>query len=301
MKDWLRLIRLPLAPTAVCDSLACGLLALAAVDFEPFATPTRWFALACTSFLLYAFGMASNDLADRDVDRLKNPTRPLPSGRVSTEATTFVVVLLALGALMLSWLAMGEYGARTAGAAMLCAWLYNFLLKRFVLPGAVAMGLVRFFNASIFIWPLVAIDAVPWWLLGAPACIGLYSLSITVFSTTEDVESSRRVWTSRILAAVAFGGAATMAWVVGGRPTLGVAVAFGVASSTLFGRTPRPGPKKRQTLEMLLGLYWLAYVVATGTHDGSLAQWALAGLIGLPLAWGLAIASQLMIRWLARP
>ena len=66
-------------------------------------------------------------------------------------------------------------------------------------------------------------------------------------------------------------GAATLVWVLGGVPTFGVMAAFGVASSTLFGRTPRTtvvkqwreasaSPAKAQVLEMLLGLYWLAAV-----------------------------------------
>ncbi|MEZ6008531.1 MAG: hypothetical protein R3F05_12305 [Planctomycetota bacterium] len=39
-------------------------------------------------------------------------------------------------------------------------------------------------------------------------------------------------------------------------------LAFGVAASTAFGRTPRPGPIPKQVREMLGGLM-LAYVIAS--------------------------------------
>lgn len=296
MKPWLRLIRLPLAPTAICDSLACGLLAYAAAGHDLPVLPD-WLALAATSFLLYSFGMAANDYADRTVDRMKNPDRPLPAGHIAPAAALVLLLLLAGASLLVAGGPIGS--VQPVSVAVVFALLYDFALKRRVLPGAASMGCVRFANASIAVWPLVLDGSVSWLLLLPPACIGLYSAAVTVFSTTEDFDAPGRVTAGRILAALAFGGAATVAWVVGGLPTLGVAVAFGVASSTLFGRTPRPGPRKRQVLEMLLGLYWLAYVISTGTHaGGSHAAWAAWSLAGLPVAWGLAIASQLMVRWL---
>jgi hypothetical protein len=77
-------------------------------------------------------------------------------------------------------------------------------------------------------------------------------------------------------------------------------VAFGVSSSTLFGRTPKPGPAKRQVLEMLLGLFWLAAIVAGGAHGGDLGTSFIVGLAALAAAWLLAIGAQLAIRWLRK-
>ena len=71
MRDWLRLIRFPLAATAAWDALACLALALAAGG-RGLATygPAAWGLLALTSCLTYAFGMAANDIVDRARDEL---------------------------------------------------------------------------------------------------------------------------------------------------------------------------------------------------------------------------------------
>ena len=155
----------------------------------------------------------------------------------------------------------------------------------------------------------------PWPVLLGPLCLGLYSAGVVVLSTTEDEAAQdqahdRRVWVARGLSATAFVFAATLVWIIGGLPTLGIMVAFGVASSTLFGRTPRttmmragvqvPRPAKAQVLEMLLGLYWLAAVLAGGGHDGSLASSLTVSFLALVGAWLLAIGSQLLIRSLRR-
>ena len=59
-----------------------------------------WALLALTSLLLYLMGMAANDLADRERDRLKDPNRPIPSGALSARTVALGVVLLATGAVL---------------------------------------------------------------------------------------------------------------------------------------------------------------------------------------------------------
>lgn len=49
-------------------------------------------------FFLVAGSMAINDILDMEIDRINNPKRPIPSGRVSkTEAAVFAAVTLAVG------------------------------------------------------------------------------------------------------------------------------------------------------------------------------------------------------------
>ncbi|WP_375373510.1 UbiA family prenyltransferase, partial [Micromonospora sp. ATA51] len=51
--------------------------------------PASWTpdaALAGASVLLYWAGMAANDWADRHLDAVERPERPIPSGRVSPPA-----------------------------------------------------------------------------------------------------------------------------------------------------------------------------------------------------------------------
>ncbi len=301
MKPWLRIVRLPLAPTAICDALACAAFGWCVAGFDLRALPAAaWWQLALTSLLIYCVGMAANDLADRNVDRLKDPTRPLPSGDLKPWAVAIFIGLCAAGAV---WLGGGPAGFTPAVLAALgCALLYDFAgPAKNGIGGPALLALTRFANASIAIWPLVLEKDASWALLLVPACVGLYAAGITFLSQDEDEDAPRRTAIMRTLTVIAFAGAAVLVWVLGGIPTLGIAVAFGVSSSTIFGRTPKAGPVKRQVLEMLLGLYWLAAVIAGGVHDGTLGTSIIVGLAALAVGWGLAVASQLMIRWLRKP
>ncbi len=51
---------------------------------------------------------------------------------------------------------------------------------------------------------------------------------------------------------------------------------------------------------MLLGLYWLAAVLAGVAHDGTVPGALTVSFVALVIAWLLAIGSQLFIRWLRR-
>ena len=46
----------------------------------------RTAGLACSSVCLYWAGMAANDWADRELDAVERPERPIPSGRISPRA-----------------------------------------------------------------------------------------------------------------------------------------------------------------------------------------------------------------------
>jgi 4-hydroxybenzoate polyprenyltransferase len=292
--------RAPFAPTAACDAAACALLALTAAGRGPEAiAPWAWAALAGTAMLVYAAGMAANDLADREKDRRLAPNRPLPSGRLSPRAVGTAVAVLAAAAVALGG---GPAGTRWAvGAALLLAMAYDFVRPLGVVAQAALMGGVRFANAATAVVPLVLSgDASPWTLL-APGAIGLYAAAITVLSTTEERESRARVRAARGLAAAGFGTmAAATGLAAGGAPhgvVLGWVFAGSVALASLAGRTPRPGPVKVQVREMLLGLYWLAAIAASAGDGGSLLVAGAAFVV----AFLLIVAGQLAMRALARP
>jgi hypothetical protein len=115
---------------------------------------------------------------------------------------------------------------------------------------------------------------------------------VTVLSTTEERPSLARAVVARALAVAAFATAVGAAWAAAARPTVGIAVGFAVSTSVAFGRTPRPGPVKRQVLEMLLGLYFLASVIASA-GDGSSAE---AGFGAFAAALAGIWASRRMVR-----
>src|SRR4051812_49757706 len=89
MLDWLRLIRASGLLTIVSNTLAAVLVCASGDDLSLRWLLKRlqrggghllWIPLA--SFCLYAAGMLWNDVHDVDRDRVLNPRRPLPSGRV---------------------------------------------------------------------------------------------------------------------------------------------------------------------------------------------------------------------------
>jgi 4-hydroxybenzoate polyprenyltransferase len=296
LRPWLRLVRLPLAPTAAWDAVASGALALSAAGL-PLSTlgPPTWAAVIVTALLVYGVGMAANDLADRERDRRLAPDRPLPSGAVSPRSAAVLVLVLGVLAVLVG--GGSGYAREAASAALLSALLYDFLLKRWLVPGALAMGGVRTANAALVAWPLFRAGLAPWPVLLAPTAVGLYSAAVLVWSSLEEGGSARREWAARGLAALAFALAGGVsAWAAGG-PTLGLLVAFGGVTSLLFRRTPRPAPPKRQVLEMLLGLYFVGFCLASAADGGSFPL-ALASLgLALALIW----TSQRLVRALRAP
>lgn len=79
MKAYVELVRAPAALTAVGDTVAGGAAA---------GTPLRGrrLLLPAASAAFYWAGMALNDWADRELDAVERPERPIPSGRVSAGA-----------------------------------------------------------------------------------------------------------------------------------------------------------------------------------------------------------------------
>ena len=89
----LRLVRLPNTLTAAADVIAGA----AIVGLNPLAPPVL--LAAAGSSLLYAGGMALNDLLDIDKDAVEAPDRVLPKGDLSVHAAGWIAVaLLGVGA-----------------------------------------------------------------------------------------------------------------------------------------------------------------------------------------------------------
>jgi geranylgeranylglycerol-phosphate geranylgeranyltransferase len=87
-----------------------------------------------TGFFVSSFSMVSNDIYDLDVDRVNQPSRPLPSGAVSLGgAKIFAGILLALG-LVVSIL-LGALTFVIAAVFAVVGWLYNSRAKKMGLMG----------------------------------------------------------------------------------------------------------------------------------------------------------------------
>lgn len=161
------------------------------------------------SVLLYGAGMVWNDIADRKVDAVQRPERPLPRGDLSMVfAVTFGLMLLA-GGILLSPCRMHH------GLIAALVLVYDFLSKHAPFLGALNMGVLRGLNLgtgmALASEPLPA--PVRQSLLVAAGCYGIYIVAVTIVGIFEDTPSVR----GRAVAAVqtappilAFAGIATV-------------------------------------------------------------------------------------------
>ncbi|MBD5786174.1 UbiA family prenyltransferase [Cellulosimicrobium terreum] len=122
MHDHLELVRAPAVLSVLGDTLAGAAAAGHRI------TPRRAL-LPLASACLYAGGMALNDYADRHLDALERPERPIPSGRVSPRRA--LQVATGLGAAGLGLAAAGGGRRALAVAVPLAAsvWAYDAVAK----------------------------------------------------------------------------------------------------------------------------------------------------------------------------
>ncbi len=201
MRDLLLLMRAPLAATAAANALVGLLLARSpAAPWTPDALGGA-FCLALASCCLYWAGMVLNDLFDLERDRELHPGRPLPAGRVrpATAAGLGGGLLVAGGGLAAAAGALGGGGALRglvgAGALAACVLAYDGFLKRFRVPGALAMGACRGANAllgpiAFGVWSPVAPLGPGGWALVYAVLLTWYVAALTGVSTLEDEEGS---------------------------------------------------------------------------------------------------------------
>ncbi len=177
LRPWLELIRLPAVFTAPADVLAGAALAAA---FGA-SVGADLLLLIAASLLIYAAGMAANDLCDAAVDAEERPGRPIPSGRISKAAVwMFVLGLQGLGVALGA--AVGPASAAAVGATVGATWLYNGALKSGPL-GPPAMGLCRYGNALIGASPALLAAPLTLWLI--PLGTLLYVTALTTVSRYE--------------------------------------------------------------------------------------------------------------------
>ncbi|MGW4153429.1 SCO3242 family prenyltransferase [Micromonospora chersina] len=86
-------------------------------------------ALAGASVLLYWAGMAANDWADRRLDAVERPERPIPSGRIRPAAALGVAAGLTAAGLALAGAAGGRRATAVAVPLAATIWGYDLLAK----------------------------------------------------------------------------------------------------------------------------------------------------------------------------
>jgi geranylgeranylglycerol-phosphate geranylgeranyltransferase len=95
------------------------------------------FAAGLIGFAVCAFGNVVNDIKDIDIDRINNPTRPLPAGEVKKNIASF----MAIAFLILSTTGSIFLGFLTVITALVLLLLYSACLKK-TLAGNITVALI---------------------------------------------------------------------------------------------------------------------------------------------------------------
>ncbi|MET8997353.1 SCO3242 family prenyltransferase [Amycolatopsis sp. NPDC004169] len=164
------LVRAPAALTVPGDAVAG-----AAASGWPFGR--RTLALTGASVCLYWAGMALNDYADRALDAVERPERPIPSGRVSPGTALGVATGLTAGGLGIAAAAGGRRALRVALPLAVTVWAYDFALKKTVL-GPAAMAAARTLDVLLGAGGQRA--ALP-----AALTVGAHTYAVTTLSRSE--------------------------------------------------------------------------------------------------------------------
>jgi 4-hydroxybenzoate polyprenyltransferase len=295
---YLKLFRFPLVFTAVADSAAGYLLALR----EERPNPVTLALLAAASGTLYCFGMAMNDIADRERDKAMSPNRPLPSGKIRTGPAVLVSILLlaASGAAVAAIPHAPPVRFGVWGAIVFLILSYDFFLKK-----PPVMGLIRAFD--VFLGTAAASAATnfarpeQWLLVSCLSASLVYVTALTYVSTQEEGEIRR----GRLRA-----GALVMALAAFVPPTLGATAAHGAGSSVRAGSVVSYSYSPTISVAGaiaagLLGVWILLRTFRAADRKGVMlvVRDGVAGIILLDasmvmssgsMAWGLAVAGLLL-------
>ena len=134
-RDLAELVRLPAALTVPGDSLSGAVAA-----GHPLGR--RGALMPAASICLYWAGMALNDYADRDLDAVERPERPIPSGRVRPAQALGLAAGLTVAGLGLATVSAGPRVLPLAATLGGVVWAYDLALKD-TPAGPVAMAAAR--------------------------------------------------------------------------------------------------------------------------------------------------------------
>ncbi|GAA1687394.1 UbiA family prenyltransferase [Kribbella yunnanensis] len=171
LKALVELVRAPAGLTVPGDVLAG---AAAAGDLRV----GRAVGLSASSICIYWAGMALNDWADRELDAVERPERPIPSGRVPAQTAFNLAAGLTAGGLALSALSGGKSTLATSTALAATAWTYDVFAKN-TLAGPAVMASARALDVLVGAGPNRRRALAP------ALAVGTHILAVTTLSRGE--------------------------------------------------------------------------------------------------------------------
>ncbi|MEU4644093.1 SCO3242 family prenyltransferase [Micromonospora sp. NPDC023814] len=169
--DLVELVRAPAALSVPGDVVA-GAAAAGALDRR---TP----ALAAASVLLYWAGMAANDWADRRLDAVERPERPIPSGRVAPGTALGLAAGLTAAGVALAAAAGGRRAASVAVPLAAAVWGYDLAAKS-TAAGPAVMAACRGLDVLLGATGGRVLKAVP-----AAVTVAAHTWTVTALSRRE--------------------------------------------------------------------------------------------------------------------
>ncbi|QDW64396.1 4-hydroxybenzoate polyprenyltransferase [Oerskovia sp. KBS0722] len=243
MRDYLDLVRAPAVLSVVGDTLAGaaagGRLGPARRAPGPDVRPWRLALLPLSSACLYAGGMALNDYADRELDAVERPERPLPSGRVSPVQALGVASGLTAAGLALAGVGGGRRSFALAVPLAASVWTYDLVAKNHA-TGPVVMAACRGLDVLMGAGLGRVRAALP-----AAAALTVHTAGVTVLSrgevhgTTQPVAAAVAAGTVGVAGAVTVGALRSLSR----RPT--AALAGAPTAGTATGSAPVPAGRAR--------------------------------------------------------
>jgi hypothetical protein len=231
---------------------------------------TRTAGLAGASVCLYWAGMAANDWADRDLDAVERPERPIPSGRISAPAALGIAAGLTAAGLAVAAKAGGARALTVAVPLAAAVWAYDLRAKN-TAAGPAGMAACRALDVLLGATPGDPVRALP-----AALAVAAHTYTVTELSRREVSGSDTPALpattlsaTVALAAAVASRGTAATGLLAGEYVT-----SYGRAQARLF---TEPGAA---TVRAAVG----AGITALPSLQGALTARAGRGWTGLALA-----------------
>ncbi len=218
--DVAELVRLP-AVLSVPGDVLLGAAASGQLRDVPRAA-----GLTAASCCLYLAGMALNDYADRALDAVERPNRPIPSGRVTPGFALGLAGALTAGAAVLATAADGPRALLVAVPLAAAVWSYDLALKQTPV-GAGAMSACRTLDVLMGSGAHGAARALP-----SAGVVGAH-IAVTTTVSRSEVE----------------GATAALP-----RAALGATAAVAAAAAAVAARSSR-SPLRRAAAAGMVGLY----------------------------------------------
>ena len=154
-----------------------------------------WLLLGVSA--LYIGGMFLNDAFDVEFDRQRRPTRPIPSGAISSQTVwLFGLGWLAFGILILLFL--GKIAGALAVVLAVCIFIYDATHKAIV-ASPWLMGLCRFWVYAIA--GSTGQDGLNGWPIWCGMAMALYVVGLSLIARGESFRGAVPRWPMMLLAA----------------------------------------------------------------------------------------------------